>query len=502
VDPPPDVATMRKLIIVVTELEDWANLYPSDDVVTVQEYLSGTPTGVDPNHVRVINLCRSQKYLSYGYYCSLLAEARGHRVLPSVRTLNDLRRRSIYSLDTESLDDAVMAALEAYASPLTKSLELILHFGSTTVEPLQDIASQIFELFPCPILRVRFKKRKSWSIASVTAGNLAKLDEASEEEFGLALERFSTRMWLEPKARTKYRYDVAMLVDPNEAMAPSDPDALARFERVGKDMGLLIERVRKRDFGRLAEYDALFIRETTAINHHTFRFAKRAENEGMVVIDDPSSILRCTNKLFLWDLLKTAGVPTPRAAMLYRSRPESLTHVAEELSFPVVVKIPDGAFSKGIELAEDMNGLHKVTRKLFERSALLLAQEFMLTEYDWRIGVMNRQPLYACKYFMAPSHWQIYNHAADTSANTGGGFETLPISAVPPAVLTAAMNAANLIGDGLYGVDVKQFGDRAVVIEVNDNPSIDEGVEDALLGDELYARILGDFVRRLDEQRA
>jgi glutathione synthase/RimK-type ligase-like ATP-grasp enzyme len=64
------------------------------------------------------------------------------------------------------------------------------------------------------------------------------------------------------------------------------------------------------------------------------------------------------------------------------------------------------------------------------------------------------------------------------------------------------MNAANLIGDGLYGVDVKQFGDRAVVIEVNDNPSIDEGVEDALLGDELYARILGDFVRRLDEQRA
>jgi glutathione synthase/RimK-type ligase-like ATP-grasp enzyme len=69
-------------------------------------------------------------------------------------------------------------------------------------------------------------------------------------------------------------------------------------------------------------------------------------------------------------------------------------------------------------------------------------------------------------------------------------------------VLTAAMNAANLIGDGLYGVDVKQVGDRAVVIEVNDNPSIDEGVEDALLGDELYARILGDFVRRLDEQRA
>ena len=58
---------MRKLIIVVTELEDWANLYPSDDVMTVHDYLAGTQVGGhDPNHVRAINLCRSQKYLSYG----------------------------------------------------------------------------------------------------------------------------------------------------------------------------------------------------------------------------------------------------------------------------------------------------------------------------------------------------------------------------------------------------------------------------------------------------
>ena len=44
---------MRKLIIVVTELEDWANLYPSDDVVTVHEYLASAPNGVDPNQVRI-----------------------------------------------------------------------------------------------------------------------------------------------------------------------------------------------------------------------------------------------------------------------------------------------------------------------------------------------------------------------------------------------------------------------------------------------------------------
>jgi hypothetical protein len=86
-------------------------------------------------------------------------------------------------------------------------------------------------------------------------------------------------------------------------------------------------------------------------------------------------------------------------------------------------------------------------------------------------------------------------------ADTGGGFETLPISAVPPAGGAQARHErANLIGDGLYGVDVKQFGDRAVVIEVNDNPSIDEGVEDAYLGEDLYRRIMEEFLRRLERK--
>lgn len=48
------------------------------------------------------------------------------------------------------------------------------------------------------------------------------------------------------------------------------------------------------------------------------------------------------------------------------------------------------------------------------------------------------------------------------------------------------MKTANLIGDGLYGVDLKQAGDKVVVIEVNDNPNIDCGVEDVYLGDDLY----------------
>jgi glutathione synthase/RimK-type ligase-like ATP-grasp enzyme len=38
--------------------------------------------------------------------------------------------------------------------------------------------------------------------------------------------------------------------------------------------------------------------------------------------------------------------------------------------------------------------------------------------------------------------------------------------------------AASAIGNGLYGVDLKQVGAAFLVIEVNDNPTIAEGEED------------------------
>lgn len=69
-------------------------------------------------------------------------------------------------------------------------------------------------------------------------------------------------------------------------------------------------------------------------------------------------------------------------------------------------------------------------------------------------------------------------------------------------MIDTALKAANLIGDGFYGVDIKQNGDSLYVIEVNDNPNLETGVEDAAEGEGLYQVILGEFVRRLDSRKA
>lgn len=89
---------MSKLFIIVERKEDWTSYYPSEDVVTAQEYLELPIDDDTGKRVEVINLCRHYKYLRHGYYCSLLAEARGHKVIPSVRTISELARKSLYSL--------------------------------------------------------------------------------------------------------------------------------------------------------------------------------------------------------------------------------------------------------------------------------------------------------------------------------------------------------------------------------------------------------------------
>lgn len=494
---------MTRLKIIVDKTADWVAYYPTENLLTAHDYLAqGSRTDASPT--QVINLCNSYRYLSYGYYTSLLAEARGHKVIPSIRTINDLGKKSIYGLNMESLN-ASLNKLVSRNSQLKQQLEenqrleVTLCFGQTRFTPLADLARQIFEQFPCPILSMTFRKGDEWQIEALRPEGLKHLSGEDEDLFAASLDAYSRKVWRKPSTKRKYRYDLAILVDPEEKLPPSDPDALKFFIKAGRKLGIDVELIEKKDFSHLAEYDALFIRETTSISNHTYRFAKKAEVEGMVVMDDPTSILRCCNKVYLADLLASKGIPMPQTTFLYKDRKKELNRVAEEMIYPAVLKVPDGAFSKGVVKVSNKEELLEQAAIYFKQSAILLVQEFMYTDYDWRIGILNNKPLFACQYFMTKGHWQIYNHTSGEAES--GGFATLPVHQVPPQVLKIALKATRLIGDGLYGVDLKQSGDRVVVIEVNDNPNIDSEVEDLYLKEELYHQVMIEFLRRMEQKR-
>ncbi|MEZ5464034.1 MAG: RimK family protein [Lysobacteraceae bacterium] len=486
---------MTRLVIVVEKTADWAAYYPASEVVTATDYLQQAPA-TEGERTQVINLCRNYRYQGLGYYVSLLADARGHRVIPSVRSINNLSRRSLYGVDVEDLSQRLAKALPADRDEFS----LLVCFGQCATPALADLARQLFETFPCPILRVEFERGRIWRIAKLRAAGLHSLEDAEQDQFAAALDGFSRKIWRKPRARKVSRYDLAMLYDPDEALPPSNKKAMQHFISAGKNIGIDVDPITRTDYARLAEYDGLFIRETTTLTNHTYQFAHRAEREDMVVIDDPQSILRCTNKIYLRDLLVAKKLPIPKTEAVFRDDANALAALPDKLGFPIVLKIPDGSFSRGTSKVETPEALKQAAETLFQQSALLLAQEYIYTEFDWRIGVLNREPLYACQYFMSRGHWQIYNHAAKGGARTGG-FATLPIRQAPSDVVKLATRAAGAIGDGLYGVDLKKVGDRVVVIEVNDNPSIDAGVEDEYLGEDLYRRIMDEFLRRMERRR-
>jgi len=487
---------MSDFFVVVENLNDWSPYYPSQDVITFDDYLHRVHK-TEGGRVRVINLCRKFKYLSFGYYCSLLAEARGHHVLPSVRTLNDVGRKSLAALQLTDMEK-LLGKLPPGAEGATRSFRS--WFGECSQEELLPIAREVFERIPCPILEITLIFKKQWEFKSVKPVSLTELTASEEQEgFANTFEKFSRKMWRQPKSRKRSRYDLAILVDPDEKMPPSDSRALKRFVKAANQLGIETEFITKKDYIRLAEYDGLFIRETTTVDHHTYRFAKKAEAEDLVVIDDPTSILRCTNKIYLADLLQTHKIPTPRTEIFSSTSEETLKKLVESIGFPMVLKIPDGSFSRGVIKVENMDDLEKESKNLMQNSALLLAQEFIYTGYDWRIGVLNNKPLYACRYYMVSDHWQIYQHGGE--AVKSGKYDTLPTFEVPQSVLEVATKATRLIGNGFYGVDIKQSDSRVVVIEVNDNPSIESGVEDKYLGDQLYVEIMEEFLRRMAARR-
>ncbi|GAB3097504.1 RimK family protein [Aestuariicella hydrocarbonica] len=461
------------------------------NVITFDQYLQDYPKLNEPR-TRIINVCDTVNYLSKGYYCSLLAEARNHKVLPSVKTINELRIEG--QADTAQLSFSLSSQMQGEADV---PQELFVYFGLVANVALQKLARKLYERFPAPILRVVFDHQGESVNAHVRRSSYQELDEINRARFIEALASFTDSVWRKPSQRKAARWDMAILVNPDEPHPPSDKEAIARFVKAAKKLNIYAEPVTSQQLLlQLNQFDALFIRETTAIDHPTYRLARKAESAGLVVMDDPDSILRCCNKVFLHDAFSYHGVPSLKTHVVMNVDETTLDGIEQQFDYPLVLKMPEGSFSNGVYKAADRAALRQRLTELFQQSALVLVQEYLYTDFDWRIGVLNGRAIYACRYHMARNHWQIYNHSAKRFSS--GGFETLPTFEVPKPVLDAAVKAANVVGKGLYGVDLKQKDGHVYVIEVNDNPSVDHKVEDAYLGNELYMLVMAEFQRRLE----
>ncbi|MAL16219.1 MAG: RimK family alpha-L-glutamate ligase [Balneola sp.] len=481
-------------IIVVDDPKNWKLDIENVEVVSSADYTSNKGM-FSERSLRVFNLCNSYKYQSIGYYVSLLASAREHRAIPNVTTIRDFKDTGAISSIADDIEEVIQKALQKRGE---NKLSLNVYFGHTIDPAFKVLGQKLYHLFEAPMFQVQFSKGQFWEVKKIVPLSLNKVkpeDLLSVQEFAAIY--FKSRRFKRTKLKS-YKYYLAILVNPEEANPPSNKKALKNFEKAADELDIYTEFITKEDYNRLSEFDALFIRETTNVNEYTYQFSRKAYAEGLAVIDDPWSILRCSNKIYLHERLKMNNIRTPETQVFFKNSIKQ--NSLKNLSYPLILKQPDSAFSLGVIKVNDESELKESLNLLFKKSDLVLAQEFLPSDYDWRIGVLDNEPVFACKYFMAKDHWQIYNWKG-AKKNQEGAATTVLIEEVPKQVLKLATKAAALMGNGLYGVDLKMVGDKAYVIEVNDNPNIDSGVEDKASGIDLYKKVIKSLVTRIEMSR-
>lgn len=482
------------ILIVVSNPKDWEFAIDNVQVISNKAYLTD-PQYAEMKNAKVFNLSRSYKYQSSGYYVSLLATARNHKVIPSISTIEEMKSTTVSRIISEDLDELIQKSLGDLRG---EKFTLSIYFGKNVSKKYNKLSLQLFNLFQVPFLRAYFvQNHGKWQVQNISPITTSEIPEEHKpyvEDFArgyFAGNRFSV-----PQRQTT-GYDLAILVNPNEKTPPSDEKSIQKFVKAAEKLGINAYLITKDDYSRLAEFDALFIRETTAVNHYTFRFAQRAAAEGLAVVDDPESIIRCSNKVYLAELMKAHNILAPKTLLLHKDNKLS---APEALGLPLILKQPDSSFSQGVVKVEDAATYEQEVSRLLEKSELVVAQEYLQSDFDWRVGVMNGEALYVCKYFMANKHWQIINWQKK-GRDKYGKVETLPVELAPPALIKTAVKLSNLIGPSLYGVDIKQVGNKFYVIEINDNPNIDSGIEDAVLKDKLYERIMEQFLRKVRQSK-
>jgi RimK-like ATPgrasp N-terminal domain len=153
-------------LLVVDHPEQWPLTFPAAEVISADAYLRDERFS-ELRQARVYNLCDSYAYQTAGYYVSLLAAARGHRTMPGVATIQDMKSRSLLRADDE-LEELIQRSLHKIVS---KRFELSIYFGCNLAERHADLSRALFNLIPVPLMKASFSKSSTtgkWRPSSIT----------------------------------------------------------------------------------------------------------------------------------------------------------------------------------------------------------------------------------------------------------------------------------------------------------------------------------------------
>ncbi|MEM2466658.1 MAG: RimK family alpha-L-glutamate ligase [Candidatus Bathyarchaeia archaeon] len=284
---------------------------------------------------------------------------------------------------------------------------------------------------------------------------------------------------------------IACFVEKYNFTCSDEVEALQTFKQTAEQMGHEFKFMFRSGLSEIPKYDSVFIRATTDPLYTSYIVSKTAWELGLKVVDDPISIKICANKIHQYRLFEKYDVP--HIPTLFLNKDEfhhrQIEEIFELFGKPVVIKAPYTSFSKYVEKVSCETSFREVAKRFFRRSDYIVVQKFMPSRFDWRVGVLNGEVLYVCKYMMPKGKWKHGVKKRGKPSFIWGRTVTLKRDNAPQKLKEAALKACSVVGKGLYGVDVKEVNGGYMIVEVNDNPSIYKGHED-LRDKDVYEKII------------
>ena len=152
-----------KKIIVVNNTKKWRFNVPEAEIISAKDYLTNQEYSCQKN-LRVFNLCKDYNYQSKGYYVSLLAEARGHKVIPNVKSIRDFKAPAVVKIVSDEIDSLIQKSLRKLSG---SEFVLSIYFGQNVSSQYLELSQELYRIFQAPLLRAKFIFKQKWYIQSI-----------------------------------------------------------------------------------------------------------------------------------------------------------------------------------------------------------------------------------------------------------------------------------------------------------------------------------------------
>lgn len=221
---------------------------------------------------------------------------------------------------------------------------------------------------------------------------------------------------------------------------------------------------------------AILTRRGVVRNTFTKSLVERLEDNNFFVVNTLEAIMACENKYTTTKILKEAGIPVPKTAIV--DGEESIERALKEIGgkFPVVCKILSGSQGIGVSIVDSLASLKSVLQTIWkvDPSVEILVQEKIESEYDLRIHVLTRKfnsptPEDTDSVLLGYMRRNRVKKDFRTNYSLGG---TVEKTKVTPEQEKIAIEAAKAVGCNWCGVDIivdKKTGAN-YVLEVNASP--------------------------------